>query len=80
MSRINPEYLRRNLLHCKAVGAHANTEAALKRLAAMKRPPKWIVAALEGIRDRVEPLQGALACYRSAAPRDLPSENEERNA
>lgn len=65
---VNPEYLRRNLLVCKAVGANANAKAALKRLQGQKQPPKWLVAYLEGIIERTEPLGPALACYRSAAP------------
>lgn len=65
---INPEYLRRNLLVCSAVGANANAKAALKRLRAQKSPPKWLVAALEGIEERTAKLPGPLACYRSSAP------------
>ena len=65
---INPEYLRRNLLVCSAVGANANAKAALKRLRAQKRPPKWLIEALECIEERTAKLPGPLACYRSAAP------------
>jgi hypothetical protein len=61
------EYLRRNLLVCKAVGAHANAKAALKRLKAQKRPPKWLVGYLEGIISRTEPLSAALAHHRNNA-------------
>lgn len=68
---INPEYLRRNLLVCKAIGANANAKAALKRLQAQKRPPKWLAAYLQGIIERTEELGPALACYRSATPERL---------
>ena len=64
----NPEYLRRNLLVCSAVGAHAAAEKALKRLQATKRPAKWMVASLKGIIERTEPLVPALACYRAVVP------------
>lgn len=65
---VNPEYLRRNLLVCKAIGANATAKVALDRLRLQKRPPKWLVAYLEGIIERTEPLGPALACYRSASP------------
>lgn len=70
---INPEYLRRNLLVCKAIGANANARAALKRLQAQKRPQQWLVVYLQGIIERTEELGPALACYRAAAPERLPS-------
>lgn len=59
------EYLRRNLLVCKAVGAHANATAALQRLRAQKRPPKWLLKYLEGIAKRCEPLPAELAEWRN---------------
>lgn len=62
------EYLRRNLLVCKAVGANANTKAALKRLRAQKRPPQWLVGYLEGIIERTAPLSADLARWRNTAP------------
>lgn len=74
LNRVNPEYLRRNLLHCKAIGAMAGAEKALERVMRMKRRPKWLVESLLGIIDRVGPLGGALACYRSAAPQCLESD------
>jgi hypothetical protein len=60
----NAEYLRRNLIAAKAVGAHANTVATLKRVNQLAHPPRWLVKALEGIRDRAEPLAAELAAYR----------------
>jgi hypothetical protein len=65
------EYLRRNLLVCKAIGIRANAEAALKRLNATKRPAKWLVKYFEGIRDRAEPLAPDLVAWRTQAP-DMP--------
>jgi hypothetical protein len=65
---VNPEYLRRNLLVCNAVGANAAAKTALKRLQATKRPTKWMVAHLNAIIERTEPLLSALACYRAVVP------------
>lgn len=65
------EYLRRNLLVCKAIGIKTNAEGALKRLNATKRPAKWLVKYFEGIRDRAEALPTDLAAWRSMAP-DMP--------
>jgi hypothetical protein len=65
---INPEYLRRNLLVCKAVGANANAKAALGRLKLQKSPPRWLMDSLQGIIDRTEELGPALACYRAVVP------------
>lgn len=61
------EYLRRDLLVCKAVGAHATATAALERLRAQKRPPKWLLKHLEGIAKRCEPLPADLAEWRNTA-------------
>src|SRR5690606_25772985 len=58
------EYLRRNLQVAKVVGAHAAAESALKRLAEMKKPPKWIVDAFMAIESRTESLSPDLAAYR----------------
>lgn len=68
---VNPEYLRRNLLVCKAIGAHENAKAARTRVLAWKRPPVWLVDALDGIIDRTEGLAPELACYRSSVPERL---------
>jgi hypothetical protein len=65
---VNPEYLRRNLLVAKAVGANANAKAALARLKATKRPARWLVDYLQSIVERTEGLGPELACYRSGAP------------
>jgi hypothetical protein len=55
------EYLRRNLLVAKAIGARAKAGVALERLQAHKRPPKWLVEYLRGIAERCEPLPADLA-------------------
>ena len=65
---VNPEYLRRNLLVCSAIGANANAKAALARLRAQKRPPKWLLAYLDGIIERTDRVIPAVVCYRAAAP------------
>jgi hypothetical protein len=58
------EYGMRNLLHCKAVGAHANARAALMKLRSQKRPPKWLVEYLAGIVERLEPVHAEMARHR----------------
>lgn len=61
------EYLRRNLLVCGAVGAQAGTQSAIERLRKMKHPQKWLLEALRGIEERVEPLAADLARWRDSA-------------
>jgi hypothetical protein len=46
MSNVNPEYLRRNLIHATTVGTRANLSYAIKRLEQQSRPPKWLVGLL----------------------------------
>jgi hypothetical protein len=62
------EYSRRNLAHASAVGANANTKAALARLLRMKRPPAWLIAALEGIERRTAVVHPEVAKWRDSAP------------
>jgi GR25 family glycosyltransferase involved in LPS biosynthesis len=69
---VNPEYLRRNLMVCRAIGANANAKAAITRLKAQKRPAQWLLAYLQGIIERTEHLPGELACYRSGVPINVP--------
>lgn len=40
------EYLRRNLIHAKAVGVRAGLYEALRRLNGTRRPPKWLTKLL----------------------------------
>ncbi len=61
------EYLRRNLLVAKAVGAKANASVALERLEMQTRPPKWLCEYLRGIIERVSPLPTDLAKWRDTA-------------
>ena len=57
-------YGRRNLLHCKAVGALANARAARDKLTMLKRPPKWMVEYLDGIVERLVPVADEMAKHR----------------
>lgn len=61
------EYMRRNMLVCKAYGAQSYIPGARKRLLAMKRPPKWLLKVLDEMDRRLEPLPAALAAYRDEA-------------
>lgn len=67
MAEQHTEYLRRNLQGAKAYGAHAASVKAIERLLQMKRPPVWIIAAFEGIRDRTAGLGAELAAWRDQA-------------
>jgi hypothetical protein len=69
---VNPEYLRRNLLHCSSIGALASIDKAIERLEQTKRPPKWLLKMLRDAQERAAKLPPALACYRSAAPVHIP--------
>lgn len=67
MGKLYEEYLRRNLLVASAYGASANAQSAIDRLKAGKRPPKWLLSALEGIVERTDKLPLDLARWRSLA-------------
>lgn len=58
------EYLARNLLVCKAYGAVASLDVAIKREEETKRPRKWMLNHLRAAKVRVEPLIGPLVNYR----------------
>lgn len=62
--KVMDEYLRRNLIHASAVGAEANAKAALQRVSGWSNPPKWLVAALEGIIERCEKVAPEVARHR----------------
>lgn len=68
MTEPHAEYLRRNLITCKAYGAIAGLDVALSRLKAMRRPPKWLVKQLEGCKERTVPTAHEMALWRNAAP------------
>ena len=56
------------MVHAKAVGAHANAEAALDRLCKSKRAPLWLIDALEGIIRRTDAVHPEIAKWRNSAP------------
>ena len=58
------EYLRRNYLHCSAVGASATTRMALKRVRGWKKPPQWLVEALKAIAERCDRVHPEVARHR----------------
>ena len=60
-------YNRRNLLHCKAVGALANAQAAQRKLRRTKRPAKWLLQYLVGIEERLHPVADEMARHRDEA-------------
>ena len=62
------EYLRRNLLHCSAVGCAADVRVSLARLLKMKRAPKWLIANLQGALDRADKVHPEMAKWRNHAP------------
>ena len=61
------EYLRRNVVLASAGGAQASIDAALDRLAKLKRPPRWLVTQLEMAKVRADKLPTELAKWRDAA-------------
>lgn len=71
------EYLRRNLIHCSSLGAKAGIEVAIKRLSAMKRPPKWLLDELHGALERAKKLPPELAAWRNQAD-DAPDHMRKR--
>ena len=63
------EYLRRNKLVAKSIGAKANIEHILKHLEQIKNRPQWLVDELEGVLWRIEPLSSELAKHRDESPK-----------
>jgi len=75
------EYLRRNTLVAKAIGARANTKAMLKRLYALKRCPEWMKDELKGIVERLDELPAELAIHRDEAPHtDFSIKRKDKNS
>ena len=70
---VHEEYLRRNLLHAKSVGAVAALNGARARLLNVKRAPKWMLTAIESALARSRPLPDEIARWRNSAP-DAPKE------
>lgn len=77
---LNPEYLRRNLLVCSAVGALASIEQALAHVRKLKHQPKWLLKHLEMAQERAVKLPPELACYRSAVPTYIESPSPQHGA
>ena len=63
-----PEYLRRNLMVAKAIGARTYASNALKRVEQSSRPRRWLIAHLTGIVERMSGMEDELAKWRNAAP------------
>jgi len=63
------EYLRRNLIHAKAVGADATARIALERLRELKRPQKWMIKYLEAIINRTGSVHPEVAKWRDTVDR-----------
>lgn len=61
------EYLRRNLLVASAIGASAAARCARERATSLKRQPKWLIAYLDSILERVDRLPPDLARWRDTA-------------
>jgi hypothetical protein len=64
---VSTEYLRRNLIVAKAIGAKAGVSKSLKRLEQMSRAPQWLVTSLRGVLERQDPIPEELAKWRDAA-------------
>lgn len=62
------EYLRRNSIHAKSIGAQAGVRVALERLTKRKDAPKWLVKQLEGVASRLAPVPHEIAEWRNIAP------------
>lgn len=58
------EYLRRNLLHAKAVGAVSLAESIVRRLHRRSRIPIWLALQLAELQLRIEALPPELAAHR----------------
>ena len=61
------EYLRRNLVVAKAVGARSGVATAIDRINTWRRKPKWLAEKLEEVAKRQEGLEIELAAWRDAA-------------
>lgn len=58
------EYLRRNIIVCKAFGVEAGISSALARIRSMKRPPKWLAELLRIERAKAFTVAQEMAIYR----------------
>ena len=58
------EYLRRNLLHCKAVGVAAGLRAVRDRLRTLKRKPLLLVGIINRELEKAELMADEMARHR----------------
>ena len=59
------EYLRRNLIHCKAVGVSAGLAECIRHLQTVKHPPKWLVTILNCEWRKMGDIANELAAHRN---------------
>jgi hypothetical protein len=64
MTKTTREYLRRNILHAKAVGAEAGARESLAHIRRWKNPPQWLVSSLEGVWARAIDVSAEMAAHR----------------
>ena len=64
--KVNPEYLRRNLLHCKAVGVYYGIKAIFDRLhtKAQTRAAKWLMKILAAEMAKAEVVHKEMSAHR----------------
>lgn len=62
--KASDEYLRRNLLHCSAVGCEAGLEASIAHLSAIKGTPKWLLKSLRGCLERAQKVAVEMVAHR----------------
>ena len=67
------EYLRRNLLHCKACGVAAGISAAIERLKAKAKTPKWLMTILENELAKAYAVANEMAKHRDEEWTDDPN-------
>lgn len=63
--KMQQEYLRRNLVHAKAVGVQAGIKAAIDRLEGNKNRPQWLVDLLRREYEKTDSI-----CTEAAKHRD----------
>lgn len=66
------EYLRRNLIHAKAVGVYYGMKAMLERVEALKRQPKWLIRMLKTEIEKAESVHKEIAAHRNEIKVRLP--------
>ena len=66
MDIVDTEYMRRNLLCAKAIGAQAAIRKALEETEKLKRPPKRLIKRLRHALERLEDVPADLAQHRNS--------------